>query len=134
MQYQQGLFEPVDFVFSYSSLEHDGLGRYGDPLNPYADLETLARIRCLLVDGGTLLLGIPNGKDYLVWNAHRVYGRLRMRMLLSLGWEVSDRCYKWTLLHVHVALYPLQLPDPFFLYPPTFFCCIPNPSRLSSSH
>jgi len=29
---------PVDFIFTYSSLEHDGLGRYGDPINPYADL------------------------------------------------------------------------------------------------
>jgi len=26
-----------DMVFSFSSIEHDGLGRYGDPLNPNGD-------------------------------------------------------------------------------------------------
>jgi hypothetical protein len=28
----------ADFIISYSSLEHDGLGRYGDPLNAFGDL------------------------------------------------------------------------------------------------
>ena len=28
----------MDAVFSYSSIEHDGLGRYGDPLNPLGDV------------------------------------------------------------------------------------------------
>jgi hypothetical protein len=31
----------VDFIWTYSSLEHDGLGRYGDPINPYTDLESI---------------------------------------------------------------------------------------------
>ena len=30
--------ELFDVVFSISSFEHDGLGRYGDPLNPEGDL------------------------------------------------------------------------------------------------
>jgi hypothetical protein len=30
--------EHADFIFSYSSLEHDGLGRYGDPIDPFGDL------------------------------------------------------------------------------------------------
>ena len=34
-----GALPPVDFAVSYSSLEHAGLGRYGDPLNPSADIE-----------------------------------------------------------------------------------------------
>jgi len=40
-----GQIEPYDFVFSFSSLEHDGLGRYGDVLNPDGDLLTVARLR-----------------------------------------------------------------------------------------
>ena len=27
-----------DVVITYSSIEHSGLGRYGDPLNPWGDL------------------------------------------------------------------------------------------------
>jgi hypothetical protein len=38
-------------------VEHDGLGRYGDPINPFGDLESIARARCLLKHGGILFLG-----------------------------------------------------------------------------
>ena len=31
-------------------------------------------------------MSVPVGKDILVWNAHRVYGRLRLPLLLE-GWE-----------------------------------------------
>jgi hypothetical protein len=77
----------VDVAFSFSSLEHDGLGRYGDPLNPFGDLESLARIRCLLRPGGTLFLGIPVGPDSILYNLHRVYGRYRLGLVI-LGWNL----------------------------------------------
>ncbi len=85
--YLNNSWSPLAFAFSFSSLEHDGLGRYGDPLNPFADLESIARIRCLLKPGGVLFLGVPFAPDAVVWNAHRLYGRLRTRLLL-LGWNV----------------------------------------------
>ncbi len=75
-------------IFSYSSLEHDGLGRssiahahvylsrfsfnssvvcrYGDPINPFGDLESVGRARCLLKEKGVLMIGIPVGLDTLV--------------------------------------------------------------------
>lgn len=79
----------IDFAFSFSSIEHDGLGRYGDPLNPFSDLETVARIRCLLKPGGILFLGVPFAPDTIVYNAHRVYGKYRIALLL-LGWDLID--------------------------------------------
>jgi hypothetical protein len=33
-----------DGVVTYSSLEHGGLGRYGDELNPWADLVKISTI------------------------------------------------------------------------------------------
>ena len=33
-----GELEEFDFAASYSSIEHSGLGRYGDPLNPQVSL------------------------------------------------------------------------------------------------
>lgn len=50
--------EPVDFIFSFSSLEHQGLGRYGDVLDPFGDLVLLAKMHCLLKPNGILFLGI----------------------------------------------------------------------------
>ena len=42
----------MDFAFSYSSIEHNGLGRYGDPLNPNADLQDVAMLSCIIRPGG----------------------------------------------------------------------------------
>ena len=79
-----------DVAFSISSFEHDGLGRYGDPLNPDADLEAMAEMERVVVDGGLLLLAVPVGAEALIWNAHRVYGRKRLAMLLH-RWRVLHR-------------------------------------------
>jgi hypothetical protein len=40
-----------DVVLSISSFEHDGLGRYGDPLNPDGDLAAMRSTRRLLKPG-----------------------------------------------------------------------------------
>jgi len=70
-----------DAIFTYSSLEHSGLGRYGDPLNPNGDIETMEHIYSSLKDGGHCFLGIPVGRDQLVWNVHRIYGAKRLKLL-----------------------------------------------------
>lgn len=70
-----------DAIFSYSSIEHSGLGRYGDPLNPNGDIETMEHIYRSLKVGGLCFLGVPVGKDHLVWNAHRIYGEKRLKLL-----------------------------------------------------
>lgn len=72
---------PVDWVASFSSLEHSGLGRYGDALNPEGDAEALQQAWCMLKPGGVLLLGVPSvcrSEGYLQFNAHRVYGFERL--------------------------------------------------------
>jgi hypothetical protein len=72
-----------DFVFSFSSLEHDGLGRYGDILNPKGDLHMMARTMTVLKPGGLFFLSLPVGaKDELAWNAHRIYGPNRYPLVV----------------------------------------------------
>jgi len=77
-RYRGGTLPVFDAVVSYSSLEHSGLGRYGDALNPYGDVMQVARSWCVTREGGALVLGLPsNGQDFLTWNAHRIYGPYR---------------------------------------------------------
>ena len=38
-------------MVTFSSIEHSGLGRYGDSLNPWGDLITMAQSWCLLKPG-----------------------------------------------------------------------------------
>ena len=80
-------------ALSLSSFDHDGLGRYGDPVNPNADLEAMEGVKRLLVPEGVLFLTVPLGPDLVVWNSHRRYGRLRLPRLLR-GWEEVE-CVGW---------------------------------------
>ena len=82
----------LDAVVTYSSLEHSGLGRYGDPLNPYGDLEAMAQIWCLLKPKGYVIIGVPIGPDELVWNAHRIYGPARLKHLFANFRLVRSYC------------------------------------------
>jgi len=76
-----------DVIFSFSSIEHDGLGRYGDPLNPTADLQRMKKIKNFIEHDGLFYFAVPVGLDALVFNAHRVYGEARFPKLIE-GWEL----------------------------------------------
>jgi SAM-dependent methyltransferase len=81
-----------DVALSVSSFDHDGLGRYGDPLDPTGDLKAMSRAMGLLRPGGILLLTVPIGPDLVVWNLLRRYGEKRLPLLLE-GWEVVERLF-----------------------------------------
>jgi hypothetical protein len=73
-------------ALSISSFDHDGLGRYGDPINPDGDLVAMDTVRNVLEENGLFFLTVPTGPDVLVWNLHRRYGYQRLPLLLC-GWE-----------------------------------------------
>lgn len=83
INFLSGNIEPFDFAFTFSSLEHDGLGRYGDVLNPIGDLQTMARLRQIVKPGGWVFAGFGCCYDLLEWNAHRVYGPLRLPRMFA---------------------------------------------------
>jgi hypothetical protein len=88
----EGKLPQFDVAIAYSSLEHSGLGRYGDFLNPWGDLIVSQRIRCVVKPQGKLVVGLPWDKDQdrLFWNAHRMYGKTRLPMFL-LNWKFLER-------------------------------------------
>ena len=55
-----------DALVSYSSVEHSGLGRYGDRLNPWGDLIVMAKSWCILKPKALALIGVPSLRDYLI--------------------------------------------------------------------
>lgn len=46
-----GTLPNVDYAFSFSSWEHDGLGRYGDPIDPWGDVKAVQRASCYVKPG-----------------------------------------------------------------------------------
>lgn len=75
-----------DVAISISSFEHDGLGRYGDPIDPIGDIKAMAKCHELLKEKGLLFLAVPVGRDKIVFNVHRVYGEKRLPLLLE-NWK-----------------------------------------------
>ena len=78
-----------DGVVSFSSLEHSGLGRYGDAFNPWGDILAVARAWCVTKPSSFLFLGLPTGKDSIYSNWHRIYGRVRWP-LIAANWRHVD--------------------------------------------
>ncbi len=55
------------------TLEHIGLGRYGDPIDPEGDLKAIENLKKVLAPGGSLLIVVPIGIPKIEFNAHRIY-------------------------------------------------------------
>lgn len=54
-------------------IEHVGLGRYGDPLDPSGSSRAVQELGRVIAPGGQLLLSCPVGAPRTVWNSHRVH-------------------------------------------------------------
>jgi SAM-dependent methyltransferase len=54
-------------------VEHIGLGRYGEDLDPEGDLKSIAELKRVLAPGGDLLFVVPVGRPEVIFNLHRVY-------------------------------------------------------------
>lgn len=65
--------ESVKSISCMHVIEHIGLGRYGDELDPEGDRRALNEIARVLVPGGIFLLVVPVGRPRICFNAHRVY-------------------------------------------------------------
>jgi SAM-dependent methyltransferase len=73
---------PDDSVMSLSSMhtvEHVGLGRYGDQIDPDGDLKAMNELKRVVAPGGSLLFVVPIGKPRIAFNAHRIYSYKQVR-------------------------------------------------------
>lgn len=54
-----------DLIVSYSGIEHDGLGRYGDPINPDGDISAMREMWLSTRAGGVLLVRLLLSARYV---------------------------------------------------------------------
>ena len=65
--------DSVDSMSALCSLEHFGLGRYGDAIDPEACFKCFDNIQRKLKKGGKLYISLPIGKERVEFNAHRIF-------------------------------------------------------------
>ena len=68
---------------------HLSKGRYGDSLNPWGDIITIAQAWCVSKAKAHLAIGVPtfvHGEDRIEFNAGKVYGP-RLYPFLATNWK-----------------------------------------------
>lgn len=63
----------VNSLSCMHTIEHVGLGRYGDPINNNGDLQAISELKRVLSIKGSLLFVVPLGVPRIQYNAHRIY-------------------------------------------------------------
>jgi hypothetical protein len=63
----------VASISSLHAVEHFGLGRYGDPIDPGAWRTAIGELVRVSAPGGRVYFSTPIGRERLLFNAHRVF-------------------------------------------------------------
>lgn len=63
----------IESLSALCSLEHFGLGRYGDPVDPSACFKAFKSIQRVMKTGGKIYIAVPIGFEHLEFDAHRVF-------------------------------------------------------------
>ena len=83
-------------VTSLSSLcvvEHIGLGRYGDAIDPDGSRKAILELKRVLAPGASLYVSVPvDNRSYVEFNAHRVFAESEFRGMVD-DLELLDRRY-----------------------------------------
>lgn len=84
----------ADYITCIHSLEHFGLGRYGDTLNPDGYKLGLKNISKILKKNGTFVFSVPIGKECVEFNSHRIFNPFMLIDLMSsYGFKIINFFY-----------------------------------------
>lgn len=83
----------TDSLSCLHTIEHFGLGRYGDPLDPDGHLKGLEQLKRMVKPGGVLYLSTPIGPQRIEFNAHRIFATATLIGWFQEGWEIEKFSY-----------------------------------------
>lgn len=82
-----------DSISSLHALEHFGLGRYGDAIDPYGHVKGFKNITKMLKPAGRFYFSVPMGKQRIEFNAHRVFGMPYLIRMVSEDYSIVSLSY-----------------------------------------
>lgn len=71
------------------TIEHFGLGRYGDAIDANGHQRGLAQLKSMVAPGGMLYLSTPMGPQRVEFNAHRVFSAKSILGWFEDRWEIE---------------------------------------------
>ena len=74
MQLPKNMIDYCDSISDLHSIEHFGLGRYGDDIDYNGYLKAIENIYSMLKRNGKFYFSVPIGSQRIEFNAHRVFG------------------------------------------------------------
>ena len=63
----------VESLSCMHTIEHIGLGRYGDPIDAIGDIKAAQELSRVLRPGGAFIFVAPIGRSRIEYNSHRIY-------------------------------------------------------------
>jgi SAM-dependent methyltransferase len=80
----------VESISCMHTVEHVGLGRYGDPIDYDGDIKAIKELKRVVAPGGSLLFVVPLGYvSKIFFNAHRVYDKYHVFNLFQ-GFDLKQ--------------------------------------------
>jgi len=86
-------FSNLESLSCLHTLEHFGLGRYGDPINYYGHEIGLKNMTNMLKSGGQFYLSVPIGNQCIEFHAHRIFSIQYLIDILSPDFEIQKFSY-----------------------------------------
>ena len=85
--------DSIDSISSLCVVEHVGLGRYGDPVDPFGSEKAINELKRVVSAGGVILLSVPvDSQNRVYFNAHRAFTRDYILELFE-GLELLEEKY-----------------------------------------
>ena len=81
--------ESADSLSCLHTIEHFGLGRYNDPIDPDGHVKGLDQLKRMVRKNGVLYLSTPMGPQRVEFNAHRVFAAETILNWFSDGWQIE---------------------------------------------
>lgn len=83
----------TDSLSCLHTIEHFGLGRYGDSIDPGGHINGVEQLKRMVKPGGLLYLSTPIGPQRVEFNAHRIFAARTLLGWFEDGWEIERFAY-----------------------------------------